>query len=144
LKKEGEQLKKELLKQIQEIADDAAKELATEIDDEFREGGWYTALSDFIDDLSTYPSAFIVGPIYRNKKALEWTPVPGTQLSKITVLDKIVKEYDRFDPFDVYPAPGAKDLQKGELYLRLRLQRKDLVEMKGVPGYNDDNIDHVL
>jgi len=144
LREEGEKLKGELLKQMKEIADEAAKELTTEIDDEFREGKWYEAISDFIDDLSMYPTAFLVGPVYRNKKVLEWTPVPGSNLSRVSVVDKVVKEYERFDPFDVYPASAARDIQSGELCLRLRLQRTDLNEMKGVPGYDDATIDHVL
>lgn len=144
LMQEGEKLEKELLKQMKEIADEAAEELNTEINDEFKEGGWYTALSDFIDDLSTYPTAFIVGPVYRKEKVFEWTPVPGSPLSQMTVVEKITRKYDRFDPFDVYPASAARNIQKGELCLRLRLQRTDIDAMKGVPGYHDATIDHIL
>jgi len=144
LKAEGEKLEEELLKQLKEIADDAAKEMGVKIDDELKEGGWYVALSDFIDDISTYPTAFIVGPISRMRTVKEWAPIPGTNLSRISFVKKVVKEYERFDPFDVYPGPGAKNIQDGELWLRLRLQRKSLVAMKGIPGFDDATIDHVL
>lgn len=144
MRQEGEKLKEELLKQIKVLADSDAKELGNEINDDFKEGGWYDALSDLIDDLSTYPTAFMVGPTYRKKKVLEWTPVPDSPLSRVDVVEKITKQYDRFDPFDVYPAPAARDIQTGDLCLRLRLQRQDLSEMKDVPGYDSDTIDHVL
>lgn len=144
LQQEGEKLKQDLLKEMKAIADEAAKELSERIDDEFVEGKWYEALSDFIRDVSTYPTAFVVGPTYRKKKVLEWEPIPGTQLSQVKAVEKIVKEYDRFDPFDVYPSPGAKSIQDGELCLRMRYRRSDLVQMKGVPGYDGATIDKVL
>ncbi len=144
LRTEGEELEKELRKQLNEVAEIEAKEISTKIDDELKEGGWYTAISDFINDLSTYPTAFIIGPIRRKRKVKKWTPIPGTNLSRISFVDKIVKEYHRFDPFDVYPGPAAKDIQDGDLYLRMRYNRKSLAAMKGVPGFDSDTIDHVL
>lgn len=140
----GPEIEKELLSQMKEYAEEMAEEYATEINDQFIEGHWYNAISELIEDLATYPTAFMVGPTYRKKRVKQWTPVPGTQLSKISFVDKVVKEYDRFDPFDVYPSSTARDIQTGDLCLRLRLQRKDLDEMKGVPGYDGDAIDHVL
>ena len=144
LREEGEKLKDDLLKQLKEMADDAAKEQATQIDDDFRQGGWYDALKDFIQDLSTYPAAFIVGPIYRQQETLEWVPIPGSQLSELRVEKSIVKTYERFDPFDVYPGPSAKSVHEGDLCLRLRLRRSDLLAMKGIDGYDDATIDRVL
>ena len=144
MREAGPQIEAELLKQMKEFADTEAEKTATRVDDDFKEGKWYDAMSEFIEDLSTYPTAFIVGPLYRNRKVQQWTPIPGTQLSQLQFVEKIVKEYERFDPFDVYPGPAAKNIQDGDLYLRMRYQRADLIAMKGVPGYNDSTIDNVL
>ena len=144
MREAGPQIEAELLKQMKEFADTEAQKTATRIDDDFKEGRWYDAMSEFIEDLSTYPTAFIVGPLYRKRKVQQWSPIPGTQLSQLQFVDKIVKEYERFDPFDVYPGAAAKNIQDGDLYLRMRYQRKDLISMKGVPGYDTSTIDQVL
>lgn len=140
----AEQFKDELLAQIREQAKKDADAIENNVDDELTEGKWYECLSEFIEDFATYPTAFMEGPIYRRRNVLAWEPIQGTMMSRITVTEKIVKEYDRIDFFDVYPAPGAKTLQDGDLCIRKRYTRRDLDVLRGVEGFDNDAIDQVL
>lgn len=134
----------ELLKQITDQAKTDADAIEDHVDDELREGKWYDALSEMIEDFATYPTAFMEGPLFRRRQVLEWKPVQGTQLSEISVTEKIVKEYDRLDPFDVFPAAGAKTIQDGDLCIRKRYSRRDLDALRGVEGYDTNAINQVL
>ena len=141
---EAEKFKSDLLKTIKEQAKQDADNLEEYIHDELVEGKWYDALGEFIEDFATYPTAFLEGPLYRKRAVLSWVPIQGTMLSRVTVIDKIVKEYDRVDPYDAYPAPGAKTIQDGDFCIRKRYTRRDLNAMRGVEGYDENAINQVL
>ncbi len=143
-REEAEKFKVDLLKQINEQAKKDADAIEEYIDDELVEGKWYEAIGEFIEDFATYPTAFLEGPIYRKRQVLAWQPIQGTMLSRITVTEKIVKEYDRLDPYDVYPAPGARTIQDGDLCIRKRFTRRDLNAMRGVDGFDENAINQVL
>jgi hypothetical protein len=140
----AEKFKDTLLVKIREQAKTDADAIENNVDDELVEGKWYECLSEFIEDFATYPTAFMEGPLYRRRSVLAWEPVPGTMLSTIRVTEKIVKEYDRIDPFDVYPAPGAKSIQDGDLCIRKRYTRRDLDVLRGVDGFDNSAINMVL
>jgi hypothetical protein len=141
---EAEKFKKVLLKRIQERAQEDADSLETHIDDELREGNWYKELADFIYDFATYPTAFMEGPIYRRRSVLAWEPVQGEARSELRVIEKVVKEYERIAPYDIWPSPGSKSIQDGNLCVRRRYRRSDLEALRGVEGYDSDIIDTVL
>jgi hypothetical protein len=144
LRAAAEKFKDELLNQIREQAKQDADAIENNIDDELVEGKWYEALGDFIEDFATYPTAFMEGPIFRRRQVLEWRPIQGTMLSEIGVTEKIVKEYDRVDPFDVYPSPGSKTIQDGDLCIRKRFTRRDLDVLRGTEGFDINAINQVL
>ena len=144
LRAAAEKFKDELLNQIREQAKTDADAIENSVDDELVEGKWYEALGDMIEDFATYPTAFMEGPIFRRRQVLEWRPIEGTMLSEIGVTEKIVKEYDRVDPFDVYPSPGSKSIQDGDLCLRKRFTRRDLDVLRGVDGFDTNAINQVL
>lgn len=144
LRMSGEEFKRELAKQVREMAEKGAEDLELQIDDELVEGKWYDVVDGFIEDFATYPTAFIEGPVFKKRKCLQWTPVEGTMLSRVEVIDKIVKEYERILPFDVYPSPGSSTIQDGDLIIRKRYTRRDLVALKGVEGFSSDAIDQAL
>lgn len=110
-----------------------------EIDDDLVEGNFYTALSEFIKDITTFPTAFIKGPVIRQKKTLVWTEdqngdfVPAVEI-------KPVKEYERVSSVDMYPGPGSKSLQDGYFCERARLRRSALTSMLDVTGFNNEAI----
>jgi hypothetical protein len=47
-------------------------------------------------------------------------------------------------PFDLYFSPAASNTMEAEFVERIRLTRADLLGVKGLPGYKDDQIDQVL
>jgi len=124
---------------VREEARRRAERMADKMEDQLIEGGFINALDAFIIDMTTFPTAFLKGPVIRMKPRLEWGP--GGE-PKVTV--KLVKEWERVSPFDMYPSPGATCIDDGDLIQRHRLTRSDLVAMKGVKGYDDGAIDKVL
>jgi hypothetical protein len=127
----------------QESAKLAAARFEIKIDDEFQEGGFYEALATMIDDLVTYPVAFICGPEVRKIKALVWAQVDdGKWVPRVA--DKLVRQYRRVNPFDMYPSPGARNIQDGYLFERATFSRSALAHMIGVPGFSESAIRQVL
>lgn len=140
----AEKFEKTLIKLINEQAKTDADSLEIEIDDELREGNWYKVLNEFLVDFSTYPTAFMEGPVYRRRQVMKWEPIEGTLRAELRIVEKIVPEYERIRPFDVYPSPGSKSLQDGNLCLRKRYSRHDLDILRGVDGFDSDVINLVL
>lgn len=134
-----QEIRTRMQKERTERAKQATTSFETRIEDDLVEGGYYKALSDFIDDLVTYPTAFFKGPIIRRKKKLVWTEDQSGQWVP-AVEYKYVRQYSRVAAFDIYPSPGAKDIQDGYLCERHRLRRSDLVAMIGVPGFDESSI----
>lgn len=124
---------------IKEEADKRAKRMADKMEDQLVEGGFLTALDQFVDDLTTFPSAILKGPVIRMRPKLTWGPD-----SQPIVQVKLTKEWERVDPFKVYPSPGATTPEDGDFIEKHRLARKELQVLKGVPGYDDTAIDLVL
>jgi hypothetical protein len=128
-----------VLQQSQNRAD----RMKIKIQDQFLQGGWDTAFNDFITDLVTYPAAFIKGPIVRRQRALGWKTSPDGR-TQVEPIERLGPEYERVDPFRIYPEPGIGSLHEGYLFEHHRLSRTELSELIGVPGYDDDAIRKVL
>jgi hypothetical protein len=120
-----------------------AELLEHKMDDQLTEGELYRELEKFIKDFATFPTAFLKGPIVRNKKVLVWED-DGTGKKKPVVKSTPRRYWKRVSPFDMYFAPGARHINDGYSIERIRLRRKDLQDMKGVEGFSDANIDAVL
>lgn len=128
---------------VQEIAKHKAELMTRKMKDQMTEGGFQKAIEDFIDDLVTFPAACFKGPVVRYKPALKWTPdVNGAY--KVEVQKEFLLEWERVDPFNLYPAPDATGVDDGYLIERHKLSREDLVALKGVEGYSEASINAVL
>jgi hypothetical protein len=113
------------------------------IEDLLAEGGFIGALDNFIDDLTTFKTAFLKGPIVRKRGALKWEAQPdGTSIPVATFQN--LPDWERADPLMMYPAPWARNVQDGFLIERHRLSPSALSDMIGVEGYNEDAIRQVL
>jgi len=138
-----QEIKDKTMKEKKKLAKEDARRMELHIDDQLTEGNYYGALSEFLTDLSTFPTAFLKGPIVKRKKQLTWTQdqngdwVPAVEI-------KSIREYTRVSGYDIYPSPGAKTIQDGSLHERARLRMMDLEDMIGVPGFKDDAIAAVL
>lgn len=118
-------------------AEEMCRRMEQKIEDQLAEGGYYEVMTQFIEDIVTFPSAF-VGLFYRKRPALAWEN--GT----LDVQEKITLEFERISPFDVYPAPHATNVDDGYIIIRRRMTRGQLAALRGVEGYNDDAINTVL
>lgn len=130
----------------EEMIEDAQREAElteAEIEDTLVNGGYPDAFSDVLDDLVTYPAAILKGPIVRKRLDLAWSKSPeGGWIAAPT--EKLVTEYERVSPFDLFPAPWAMDIEDGYLIERHRLSRSAIADMLGLPGYNEDAVRAVL
>lgn len=133
------QIRDEITPLVQEEARRFAERMEMKMEDQLLEGGYLRALDQFITDLSTFKTAFIMGPILRRKPKLSWG-----ENGELKVEDAIQLEWERKDPFDVYPARWATSIQDGPLILKHRLSRRALNELIGVEGYSEEAIREVI
>ena len=132
------QMKDAAMRRMKEEADERVDRMERKMEDQLIEGGWTKALNEFLDDVVTFPFAVLKGPVKRKRKVLSW--VGG----KLVPQEQIVNEWERVDPFMLYWAPWASDVNDGFVIERHKLTRDDLQALMGVPGYNDDAIRTVL
>jgi hypothetical protein len=132
--------KVQMMNNLREAAQLHMERMEDKMEDQLQEGGFDQALDEFITDLTTFKTAFVVGPIVRKKPKLSWSPQ-----GEPVVEDALTLEWERADPFDIYPAPWAKSLRdKSPLIRKHRLSREAIQEMRGVEGYSDDALVKVL
>lgn len=125
--------------QIMAQARDEAKRAETALEDDLVEGDYLQAMDEFLDDLTTFKSAFIKGPVIQMEPVLKWLPTEnGTKKPEVTYVKR--KKWFRVDPFMMYPAAWAKSVQDAYLFERHRLSRGDLSALIGVDGYSEDAI----
>ena len=81
---------------------------------------------------------------------MDETEVTNEQFAKfvaetgyVTVAEQKL-EYERVDPFNIYPAPNSTHPDDGDLIERHRLNRTSLSELICVEGYDDGAIKSVL
>lgn len=131
--------KTEMTERLNEEAAVRAKRMEDKMEDQLVEGGFPQAFDQFITDLTTFKTAFIAGPIVRNRPKLSWGPDGQPVVTKALKL-----EWERVDPFDMYPAPEARHISEGPLVRRHKLTREKLNAMLGVDGYSDTAIKKVI
>lgn len=132
-------MKEQLHTRVVDEARVRCERMEYKMEDQLVEGNYIDAIDQFITDIATYKTAWIAGPIIRNKPKLTWgdagEPVVETKLSL---------EWERVDPFDMYPAAWARNLNDGPMIRRHKLTRQQLNEMIGVEGYSEPAIRKVL
>lgn len=129
----------EILVEARKQAESAERSL----EDILVEGGWLEAMDEFIDDLTTFPTAFIKGPITTIVPTLEWqAQADGT--SRPVSVPKKKLEWKRVSPFHMYPMPWSTDTNRSPLIERHQLEPSELSGLIGQEGYNEANIRAVL
>jgi len=128
---------------VMEMAKHEAELAETAIEDVMVEGGWMDALDQFIDDITTFKTAFMKGPVVRMVPQMTWgvgpdgAPVPQT-------VNKPKLMFERVDPLMMYPVPWAKSVHDAPLFERHKLSRGALSALIGVEGYSEEAIRSVL
>lgn len=138
------ELREQAKNQITEEARRRADNMATKMEDQLVQGGFLQALDAFIDDITTFPSAILKGPVIRNKKTMKWVLDPKTGQYNAEAEDSLCLEWERVSPFDIYPSPAATCVDDGYLIQKHKLSREDLTQLIGVEGYDDASIRMVL
>lgn len=133
-------------RQLVEAARDAAKRKAKDqanvaedkLDEILKEGGWYTAVAEFLVDLPLFPFGCIKGPVVRIVPEVKWKngKATTTQTPKLT--------WQRVSPFDIWWTPGVSDIADAAVIERSRLTRSNLNDLLDLPGYNKDEVRAVL
>lgn len=127
---------------ILQDAQNRADRMKIKIEDQFAQGGWADSFNDFITDLVTYPAAFVKGPVVRRQRALGWKTVGGR--TTVDPIERLAPEYERVDPFRIYPEPGISTIEEGYLFEHHPMTRMELSDLIGVPGYDEDAIRQLL
>ena len=135
----GEKMRDDVQDTYMRKAKRAAERMHERIKDSMAEGHWEEAMDAFIEDFVTYPAAILEGPVYGSSQQLTWLPgwKPG-------VKQKTIQKWACRSPFDVFPAPYARDCQKGDFIVRLRFQRSELYDCIGLEGFREEEIRKAL
>jgi hypothetical protein len=137
------EMKDMAMSHLKDMADRTAERMEVKMDDQLKEGNWSRAFADFLDDITTFPSAIMKGPVVRKRPKMKWVPGQNGQYV-MDVQDELVLEWERVDPFNLYPAADATSIDDGYLIERHKLHRSDLQALIGVEGYSDGAIRAVL
>jgi len=135
--------KDQAMHELTELAKEDANRMEKKMHSQLLEGNWTTAFAQFLDDLVTFPAAILKGPVVRNKPKMQWVETSGGQYD-LEVNNQLVLEWERVDPFNIYPSPDATQINDGYLIERHKLSRGELNELIGVEGYSDSAIRQVL
>ncbi|HAW76802.1 MAG TPA: hypothetical protein DCW74_13835 [Alteromonas australica] len=119
-----------------------ADKMKITINDQFAHGGWSESFNEFITDLVTYPCAFLKGPVIRRQRRIKYDQ--ASEVTTVAADEVIAPEFERVDPFDIYPEPGVSHINEGYLFEHHKLSRSDLSDLIGLPGYDDDAIRELL
>ncbi|MBF0458324.1 MAG: hypothetical protein HQK99_10560, partial [Nitrospirae bacterium] len=120
----------------------AAGLMKEKIDAQFSQGGWYTAIEEFLHDVVTYKAGFIKGPVLRIEKVRRRV-FNGTTWTNV-IDDRLVPEYERRSPFYIYPSPSSSGIDDGYLIDRLTLSTSQMSALAGVPGFDYEAIRAIL
>jgi hypothetical protein len=134
-----EEVHEEIRSRLTEEAADAARRMGDKIQDQLDHGKFSEAISKFISDFVTYPTAVMKGPAVKRRKNLAW----GNDYSPVVVTEYI-REVERVSPFDIFPAPSSTGVNDAFLFQKHRLSKSSLESMLGVKGTNDDALYTVM
>ncbi len=117
-----------------ENAMEQSKSASDKIEDILVAGKFYEALGQFLTDLPIFPFACLKGPVVRMTTTMQWQ---GNTPRMVRVPQMF---WERISPFDIYWSPGASHVDKCDMLERKRFTRKDLNDLIGLPGYDEQAI----
>lgn len=131
-----------LMKAARLAAKKMAKSRSTLAEDKLdtllEEGGFYSALAEFLVDLPLFPFAVIKGPTVKVVPKVTWKN--GSPLVKM--IPKMT--WGRVSPFDFWWTPGVSRIEDAATIERIRFTRAALNDCLDLPGYDKDEVRAVL
>lgn len=138
LRQMASEMKDTAMRQLKEEAERRMDRMEKKMEDQLAEGGFIGGLSEFLDDLTTFPIAVLKGPVVRKRKTMEWAG------GGLVVTETLRPEWERVDPFMFYWAPWVNHINDGPVIERHKLTADDLQALIGVEGYSEEAIRAVL
>lgn len=139
IRERAKELKSVAMKYVNQKAQDASARMEQKIDDQLTEGGWRVEFAKFIDDLCTFPTAFMRSPVIQKQRRLEWD---GKKLQEI---EKTIYVSRRISPFDAFPSMDAENPSTSRYFIeRMSISPDQLHLMLGVEGFNDETIRYII
>jgi hypothetical protein len=139
----SEEIKKRVQEQIIKESRLMADDIEDKIDDDFTEGGFYKALEEVIDDITSLKAGFIKGPIFRKTRTRK-SVRDERGVIKRQIVETIIPEYERRSPFSIFPFPRSTGINAGGLFDVIFLRPKQLYDLIGVEGFNEEEIRAVI
>ncbi len=130
-----EQLMDQARKQMYQRVAKETQQAEAHVQDILVEGRFYEALNDFLVDLPIYPLAVMKGPVVQMKEQITWAAD-----GQMNVERRPKMFWYRVDPMNFYHTPGASHIEDCTCIERLKWSRKDLNDLIGVPGYQEEDI----
>lgn len=132
-----------LMRQIvEQHVDDTAKERALKMErkirDDLVEGGWSEHIHELIGLTCTYGTAGFRCPVIKFEDKLAW------KNGEPAYEKRIVRTFEAISPFDLFPAPGARDTHEGDLCVRVRYDAMSLAAMKDSPSWIKDAVNDTI
>lgn len=136
--------RKDLAQQVVDKAAEQAEAAQKRIDDWLTECQWHAACRELIQDCTTLGSGVLKGPF--PKKMRKRSFFRDGKAAELRVVEKLQPASKRISCWDLFPDPACGDSIHNGSYMweRDRVTAKLLNDLKGTPGYLDDQIDLVL
>lgn len=139
LRERAQVLKSVVREDVAEHAKLATRRMEQRIKDQTIEGGWANVFSEFITDITTYPTAFIRGPIVEAKPQAAW------KKNKFVVENKELVCTRRISPHNAFPAPNASSGGTGNYFIeKVAYPRSDIYNLKNIDSFLESNIRQAL
>jgi hypothetical protein len=132
-------IKARVMEEEEKRAKSAAKKMERLMLDQCAEGGWRQAMAGFLYNFVFYPYGIIHGPVPTRRARLSWTG------DKISVKREMFYSWEAVSPWDFWYSPDSRDAQTGTaVFIRKRLTRRQLLEMREMKSYLKDQVDKLM
>ncbi len=141
---------KKIARAIMRDANEKAKAMQTEIEDQLVECDYNGELRKMIHDAAKLGTGVLKGPVVTNRFRKAWKevvdPMSGESVHTLVMVEEESPSSYRIDPRNVFPDPGCGDnVQNGKgIYEREELTARRVRELAKQPGYIKDQLRKVL
>ena len=122
----------------------AAKKMTNYIAEQLHNGEFKIALSEFLNDICTYPAAILKGPVITSKKQLKYIKNNRSKNWQVAEVNRPVETFKRVSPFDFYPAPNCKDVTNSDVIEKIYLTAFELQQLAEFDYYEKEAIAEVI
>lgn len=143
IRKRVESVAADVLKAVQAFAETRAELMETYMHDQMQEGGYMEALDELIDDFLTYPVAIMKGP-YNIMGLHKKYQFGYNEKVQVQVEKGAMRKWKCVSPFDIYTSADSRSLHDGWMIERMKLRRKTLYDLIGLPGYDESVIRAII